>query len=108
MNCEECTCTPTELCKKHEVSYQPSEALAAARRKPCPNCEPDEYCLVDGISGCLSAVHTTRLWDFRESYPQGELVFATPRQKVIWNYWRAGYERSFHGEPAVVELGEIQ
>jgi hypothetical protein len=28
--------------------------------------------------------------------------------KVVWEYWRAGYERSFHGEPAVVELGEIQ
>ena len=26
---------------------------------------------------------------------------------VVWEYWRAGYERSFHGQPAVVELGEI-
>ena len=26
---------------------------------------------------------------------------------VVWEYWRAGYERSFHGQPAVIELGEI-
>jgi hypothetical protein len=27
--------------------------------------------------------------------------------RVIWEFWRAGYERSYHGEPGVVELGEI-
>lgn len=28
-------------------------------------------------------------------------------QKVTYEFWRAGFERSFHGVPNVVELGEI-
>jgi hypothetical protein len=37
------------------------------------------------------------------------MVFVGDGSKVsvVWEYWRAGYERSFHGQPAVVELGEI-
>ncbi|MGC1673463.1 MAG: hypothetical protein WA739_14480 [Candidatus Acidiferrales bacterium] len=26
---------------------------------------------------------------------------------VRWEFWRAGYERSYHGEPGIVNLGEI-
>jgi hypothetical protein len=26
---------------------------------------------------------------------------------VLWRFWDAGYERSFHGAPAIVDLGEI-
>ncbi len=58
-------------------------------------------------TGYELGVCSDSLWDFRQFRPDAELVRATPRQKVIWDYWRAGYERSFHGEPAVVELGEI-
>jgi hypothetical protein len=29
------------------------------------------------------------------------------RVDVVWRAWDAGYERSFHGEPAVIELGDI-
>jgi hypothetical protein len=37
------------------------------------------------------------------------MVFVGDGSKVsvVWEYWRAGYERSFHGQPAVIELGEI-
>ncbi|HXA76980.1 MAG TPA: hypothetical protein VNV41_07580 [Candidatus Acidoferrales bacterium] len=27
---------------------------------------------------------------------------------IVWEYWKAGFERSYHGEPSVVELGEIE
>ena len=38
-----------------------------------------------------------------------QMVFVGDGSKafVVWEYWRAGYERSFHGQPAVIELGEI-
>ncbi|MGB8802593.1 MAG: hypothetical protein WCC97_18095 [Candidatus Acidiferrales bacterium] len=26
---------------------------------------------------------------------------------VLWRFWDAGYERSYHGAPAIVDLGEI-
>jgi len=26
---------------------------------------------------------------------------------VLWRFWDAGYERSCHGAPAIVDLGEI-
>jgi len=30
------------------------------------------------------------------------------RERVIFEYWRAGGERSFHGAPAEYDLGEIE
>jgi hypothetical protein len=27
--------------------------------------------------------------------------------RVVWEYWRAGFERSYHGKPGIVDLGEI-
>lgn len=27
--------------------------------------------------------------------------------RIVWEFWRAGYERSYHGEPGTVDLGEI-
>jgi hypothetical protein len=32
----------------------------------------------------------------------------TPELTIIYEYWKAGCERSYHGEPAVIELGEIE
>jgi hypothetical protein len=26
---------------------------------------------------------------------------------ILWRFWDAGYERSYHGAPAIVDLGEI-
>ena len=26
---------------------------------------------------------------------------------VLWRFWDAGYERSYHGTPAIVDLGDI-
>jgi hypothetical protein len=31
----------------------------------------------------------------------------TDVKSIVWEYWRAGYERSYHGEPAIIDLGEI-
>jgi hypothetical protein len=31
---------------------------------------------------------------------------STP-DSVLWRFWDAGSERSYHGAPAIVELGEI-
>jgi hypothetical protein len=31
---------------------------------------------------------------------------STP-DSVLWRFWEAGYERSFHGAPAIADLGEI-
>jgi hypothetical protein len=31
---------------------------------------------------------------------------STP-DSVLWRFWDAGYERSYHGAPAIVDLGEI-
>jgi hypothetical protein len=28
-------------------------------------------------------------------------------ESVTWCFWLAGYERSFHGTPAVIDLGEL-
>jgi hypothetical protein len=28
--------------------------------------------------------------------------------KVVWRFYEAGYERSYHGAPCVIELGEIE
>jgi hypothetical protein len=27
--------------------------------------------------------------------------------KIIWRFWDAGYQRSFHGEPGVIDLGDL-
>lgn len=32
---------------------------------------------------------------------------SAPEETVVWEFWRAGFERSYHGEPGVVELGNI-
>lgn len=29
------------------------------------------------------------------------------QQRVIWRFYEAGYERSFHGAPGVVDLGDL-
>jgi hypothetical protein len=29
------------------------------------------------------------------------------RERVVFEYWRAGFERSYDGEPAIVDLGPI-
>lgn len=30
-----------------------------------------------------------------------------PEGKVIWRFWDAGFERSHHGAPGIVDLGDI-
>ena len=77
---------------------------ALVRTKPCTECRPEQPCSSHGI-GCLTRVPLHLISEFRKAYPLAELE--APKDHVVWQYWNAGYERSFHGEPAIVELGEI-
>ncbi len=29
------------------------------------------------------------------------------KERIVWEFWRAGFERNYHSEPGIVELGEI-
>ena len=76
-----------------------------ARTKPCLKCSAESPCALE--LGCRIQVPLHLIQDFRESHPSAELATNESKEHVIWRYWDAGYERSFHGEPAIVELGEI-
>ncbi len=83
-----------------------SDNTALARTRPCQECTAEQLCNSHGV-GCATRVATELLWEFRQDFPEAELIDATPKERVIWRYWDAGYARSFHGEAAIVELGEI-
>ena len=77
---------------------------ALVRTKSCAECKSDAPCNSHGF-GCLTKVPLHLISEFRKAYPLAELE--APPEHVVWEYWRAGYERSYHGEPGIVELGEI-
>ena len=60
-----------------------------------------------GESLHLSGHRTWRLISDAEKMSQGDQEAELRGLRVTWEYWRMNQVRSFHGEPAVVDLGEI-
>ena len=87
-----------------------SESFVLARTRPCTKCTPEKFCgqRPGFVFGCAIWVPIEILWEFRQDFPEAELIHAEPKERVIWEYWKADYGRSYHGEPSIVELGEIQ
>jgi hypothetical protein len=69
-----------------------------------------ETAVLARINNCEVRVPLDRVDEFQRSFPHANLVCATeqPSVSVCWEFWRAGYERSYHGEPGVVWLDEIE
>lgn len=69
-----------------------------------------ETAVLARLRTCEVRVPVDGLDEFQRSIPHANLVCATepPSLQVCWEYWRAGFERSYHGEPGVVWLGEIE
>ena len=69
-----------------------------------------ETAVLAKVGKCEVRVLVDGVDEFQKSFPHANLACATepPSIKVTWEFWRAGYERSYHGEPGVVWLGEIE
>jgi hypothetical protein len=42
-----------------------------------------------------------------EDMPRHTAAFAPKPETIVWASWRMNQMRSYHGAPAVIELGEI-